>query len=62
MNIFKTSKDWYEEIKHKITILDYDGFNRDQDFEYFWNKELITEADFNKRLCSSTIIWDVSKL
>lgn len=59
----KTSKEWFKAFEHRMTILDFDGWNRDPDeFNYSWEQELISEKEFNRRLCSSTIIWDTTKL
>lgn len=57
----KTSKDWYESMpeKGKIVIMDPDGWDR-SNYEYSFNEELITEEEFQRRLCSSTCIWDRS--
>lgn len=48
----KTSEEW-----QKLTdtlVLDPDGWDRKGDFNYSWNIELITEAEFNKRMMVST--------
>ena len=52
----KTSKEWIELIpkKHKLVILDPDGWGR-TNLEYSFSEELITKEEFDKRLCSSTI-------
>lgn len=52
----KTSKEWYEEIpkKYKLLILGADGWDRNN-YEYSFNKELITKEEFKMRLSSSTI-------
>lgn len=52
----KTSKEWLETIpkKHKLKLLDPDGWDR-QNFDYSFNEELIEREEFDKRLSSSTI-------
>jgi len=58
----KTSKEWYEEIpkKYELVILDPDGWDRTGDFDYSFNKELITKEEFKMRLSYSTIQCDLS--
>ena len=60
----KTSQEWYDlYYKDNVLILDPDGWNRTPDkWEYSWSKELITRSEFERRLCSSTCIWNVPKL
>lgn len=60
----KTSEEWYNlAYKDKVTILDFDGWDRRPEYwEYSWNVERITRVEFEKRLCQSTCIWNISKL
>jgi len=48
----KTSNDWQKICK--ALILDPDGWDR-KNFDYSWNKELITREEFENRMISSTI-------
>lgn len=50
--VLKTSKEWSLTLPG-ITIMDPDGWDR-QNFEYSFNEELISEAEFMKRLARST--------
>lgn len=50
----KTSEQWYEKYKDKLTILDPDGWDR-KNYNYSWFEELITEREFNHRASCSTI-------
>ncbi len=50
----KTSEEW-QKIHSQITIFDPDGWDR-QNFQYSWHEELITEAEFQKRVFSSTCL------
>jgi len=52
----KTSKEWYKKYKKKngLEILDPDGWDR-KNFDYSFNKELITEEEFEDRMMCSTI-------
>jgi len=56
--ILKTSKQWYDEIlkDEEIYILDPDGWDR-TNYEYSFNEELITHAEFQKRLSMSTVLY-----
>ena len=49
----KTSKEWLKNLSN-IEVLDPDGWDR-SNFDYSFNKEKITEEEFNKRLMTSTI-------
>ena len=51
----KTSIEWYKKCPYEI--LDPDGWDRSGDFNYSFNKELITKREFNKRLMQSTLKW-----
>lgn len=52
----KTSKEW--QVLCKILIYDPDGWRNLPDLDIDrWNKEKITREEFEKRMCSSTIIW-----
>lgn len=52
----KTSQEWLESIdpKHKLKILDPDGWDRNN-YEFSFNEEKIEKEEFDKRLGSSTI-------
>ena len=54
-NIKRSSKEWYEIFypNKEIVILDPDGWDR-SNWEYSWEKELIDEVEFKKRLLAST--------
>ncbi len=56
--MLKTSAEW-QELKPEITVINPDGWDRDNfdSAEFSWNEELITEAEYNKRLSKSTIQW-----
>ena len=60
----KTSEEWFNELYvDKVTIYDPDGWDRSENgWEYSWHKETITRAEFEKRLCSSTVMWRTGKL
>lgn len=49
------SEYWSKKYSNEVKILDPDGWDR-KNFEHSWN-ELITEDEFNRRLCNSTCIW-----
>lgn len=53
--ILKSSKEWELIYAEEVSIIDADGWDRN-DFDKSWN-ELITENEFNKRICSSTCVW-----
>lgn len=50
----KTSEQWQQE-KSKIFVLDPDGWDR-KNFQYSWFEELITESEYDRRVCSSTVV------
>lgn len=50
----RTSKEWYSEIKDKIQILDYEGWDSNN-FDYSFNLERISKQEFYNRLYSSKI-------
>lgn len=52
MKIKKTSKEWLECTDY--IIIDPDGWDRNN-FDYSFNKEKITLAEYNKRLMISTV-------
>lgn len=55
--ILKTSSEWAEEcLLPGEQILDPDGWDR-QNYEHSFNKELINESEFSKRLVQSTGMW-----
>jgi len=57
----KTSQEWLEEIpkEHKLIIMDPDGWDR-KNYDYSFNKELITKGEFFNRLSYSTTICHIS--
>jgi hypothetical protein len=61
MTFKKTSKEWLGKIpkKYKVKILDPDGWDR-KNFDYSFNRELITKKHFINRLFFSTIQCDSS--
>ena len=50
--IKKTSAEWIKEVGYEV--LDPDGRDR-ANFDYSWNKEKITMAEFQRRLALSTV-------
>jgi hypothetical protein len=48
----KTSAEWVKDVSYRI--LDPDGWDR-ANYDYSFNKEKITFAEFQRRLFSSTI-------
>lgn len=50
--IKKTSAEWNKEVGYEV--LDPDGWDR-KNFDYSWNKEKITMAEFQRRLALSTV-------
>ncbi|MDD4439653.1 MAG: hypothetical protein PHS04_16715 [Tissierellia bacterium] len=50
--IKKTSAEWIKEVGYEV--LDPDGWDRGN-FDYSWNKEKITMAEFQRRLVMSTV-------
>lgn len=50
--IKKTSAEWIKEVGYEV--LDPDGWDRKK-FDYSWNKEKITMAEFQRRLALSTV-------
>jgi hypothetical protein len=55
--IKKTSEEWLKELYPDYVILDPDGWDR-TNFDYSFNKELITEDEFKLRFMKSTIMYD----
>ena len=59
----KTSEEWYPIIQERwkerdsmmFVIYDPDGWDR-RNYQYSWYEELITEAEFEKRILSSTCL------
>jgi len=49
----KTSAEWIKEVGYEV--LDPDGWDR-ANFDYSWNKEKITMAEFQRRLAMSTVM------
>lgn len=55
--MIKTSNLWMKEPKYLgLLILDPDGWNR-RNFNYSYYEEEIDEAEFNKRLSYSTVVF-----
>jgi len=54
----KTSKEWFNLLSkpENIVIFDPDGWDR-KNFDYSFNEELITKAEYFKRLARSTLEW-----
>jgi len=53
----KTSLTWLDEDEfNSITLMDPDGWDR-SNYQYSFNEELITKAEFEKRVMYSTIIF-----
>jgi hypothetical protein len=50
----KTSKEWQNELSHRIQIIDADGWDR-QNFEYSWGEEKISIGEFKERCQTSTL-------
>jgi len=48
----RTSKEW-QIIMPEITVIDPDGWDR-KNYEYSWNQEIITRAEYIKRRTNST--------
>lgn len=54
----KTSLDWYKEILEshpKFVIMDPDGWDR-TNYDFSFNKELITKEEFKNRVFGSTCL------
>jgi len=51
----RTSEEWMELDFSELSIIDPDWWDR-ENFDISWN-ELITEKEFEKRLCASTVQW-----
>jgi hypothetical protein len=49
----KTSEQWQKELD-SVIVLDPDGWNRDERFDYEWNKELITKEEYKFKVIRST--------
>jgi len=51
----KTSEEWFKSnlLKGSL-IIDPDGWDR-QNWQFSWFEELITEKEFNYRVCDSTV-------
>lgn len=52
--IKRTSQEW-QELKPEIVVYDPDGWDR-KNYQYSWFEELITEDEYNRRLCFSTCL------
>lgn len=53
MEELKTSAQWAEE--KGVVVLDPDGWDR-KNYDYSWNEEEITEAEFERRKSESTTL------
>lgn len=56
--IKKTSAEWEKESDYKV--IDPDGWDR-SNYDYSFNKELVTKVEFERRLFRSTIIGPAFK-
>ncbi len=57
MNIKRTSEDWFKldpRREEGFYILDPDGWDR-TNYDYSFNRELITQEEFDMRLSRSTV-------
>ena len=50
-----TSSEWMDLLDQGITILDADGWQRDN-FNYSFNEELISKREYMNRLTQSTVL------
>lgn len=57
----KTSKEWYEliPVEHGLFIMDPDGWDR-SNYDYSFEEEKITKAEFVRRLSYSTIMSKIT--
>lgn len=53
----KTSQQWYDLLGTHYMILNPDGWDR-KNYDYSFNQELITEAEYTRRLSLSTILHE----
>lgn len=53
MEELKTSEQWQKELPN-VVVLDPDGWNRDERFEYEWYEELISLDEYYNRVIRST--------
>jgi hypothetical protein len=56
--IKKSSKEW-QEIYPDILVLDPDGWNRDERYDFEWNQELITLQEYQNKVMRSTCKFKV---
>ena len=56
-----TSAEWMDLLDERITILDADGWQRDN-FNFSFNEEKITKREYMSRLSQSTILSTKSLL
>ena len=56
---YQSSDKWYQMFKEHFSISDPDGWNR-IDYDYSWNKELISQEEFFKRVSYSTCVYNPS--
>lgn len=50
----KTSKEWYDDEKHLYTLLNADGWDR-ENFQYSFFEEKITKEEYTERITVSTL-------
>jgi len=55
----KTSEEW-QKIYPQIKVLNPDGWDR-SNFQFSWYREKISNLEYEKRLCSSTVQGDIIK-
>ncbi len=57
----KTSEEWIKEIpaEFKFKLLDPDGWDRGDGWQYEFHEQLITKEEFKKRLMTSTVQCNV---
>lgn len=53
----KTSSQWYDELGKHYMILSPDGWDR-RNYDYSFNKELITKEEYNHRVMESTLLHE----
>lgn len=57
--VLKTSKEW-QELNPSPMVYDPDGWDR-KNFQYSWFEEEITYAEYTKRLCGSTCLYNFKR-
>jgi hypothetical protein len=61
MNEVKTSEQWKQELFPKVTILDYDGYDR-ENIQFSFFEEKVTKDEFLDRFTSCTVITKLDYL